>query len=173
MERLYALRDKMRDTCTGLGAVFDERTLSCVFTVNFHAGEDDSIFASKKAYAGSTFDCNQNWFGVDVTTFMENAFRLTRSQTSASSAMLGSGLGMAAGALTSGAIDRAVDRAKAERAYNAELCSQSGGEWNKTTKLCKCGKTMKYDKESGCTNDVKKWLKNNNITEYDVFVNKI
>ncbi len=165
MERLYALRDELRSTCERLGAAFDERTFSCVFTVNFHAGEDDSIYASKKAYAGSTFDCNQNWFGVDVTTFMENAFRLTRSQTSASSAMLGSGLGMAAGAVTSGAIDRAVDRAKAERDYKEELCGQTGGKWNKTTKLCKCPKTQKYDKETGCTNDLKKWLKNNNCTD--------
>ena len=164
-KRLYTLRDKMRDACSGLGAAFDERTFSCVYTVNFHAGEDDSIFASKKAYVGSTFNCDPNWFGVDVTTFMENAFRLTRSQKAASAAMLGSGLGMGVGALTSGAIDRAVDRAKAERAYNAELCSQSGGEWNKTTNLCKCPKTQKYDKETGCTNDVKRWLKNNNCTD--------
>lgn len=164
-KRLYALRDKMREACGTLNAAFDERTFSCVYTVNFRAGEDDSIFASKKAYVGSTFNCDQNWFGVDVTTFMENAFRLTRSQKGASAAMLGSGLGTGVGAITSGAIDRAVDRAKAERAYNQELCEQTKGTWNKTTKLCKCPKTQKYDKETGCTNDVKKWLKNNNCTD--------
>ena len=115
-ERLYTLRDDMRAACGRLGAMFDERTLDCVYTVNFYAGEDNTLYASKKAYAGSTFSCNQNWFGVDVTTFMENAFRLTREQKSASSAMLGSGLGMGVGAVTSGAIDRAVDRHKAEKA---------------------------------------------------------
>ncbi len=115
-ERLYALRDQMSQQCTTLGAMFDERTFSCVFTVNFYAGEDSTLYASKKLYAGDVFDCTPNWFGIDVTTFMENAYRLTREQTSASSALLGSGLGVAAGAITSGAIDRAIDRQKAENA---------------------------------------------------------
>ncbi len=115
-QRLYELRDKMRDTCGRLGAMFDDRTLDCVYTVNFFAGEDNTPYASKKAYAGSTFSCDQNWFGVDITTFKENAFRLTRTQKSATSALMGSGIGMATGAITSGAIDRAIDRHKADKA---------------------------------------------------------
>lgn len=140
-KRLYELRDKMGETCKRLGAAFDERTLDCVYTVNFYAGEDNTLYASKKRYAGSTFDCTPNWFGIDVTTFMENAMRLTREQTAASSAMLGSGLGMAAGAITSGAIDRAVDRSKAEKALkkeekklkklNKSECKAQGGKWKK------------------------------------------
>ena len=117
-ERLYELRDEMMAQCTSIGATFDERTFSCVFTVEFYAGDDATLFASKKAYAGDVFDCTPNWFGIDVTTFMENAYRLTREQTSASAAMLGSGLGVAAGAITSGAIDRAIDRHKADRAVD-------------------------------------------------------
>lgn len=115
-KRLYELRDLMRDTCDRLGAMFDERTLDCVYTVNFYAGDKNTLYASKKAYAGSTFNCDQNWFGVDITTFKENAFRLTREQQSASSALMGSGIGMGVGAITSGAIDRAIDRHKAEQA---------------------------------------------------------
>ena len=115
-QRLYELRDLMRDTCKRLGAMFDERTLDCVYTVNFYAGEKNTLYASKKAYAGSTFNCDQNWFGVDITTFKENAMRLTREQKSATSALMGSGIGMATGAITSGAIDRAIDRHKAEKA---------------------------------------------------------
>lgn len=115
-ERLYELRDQMAQQCTSLGAMFDERTFSCVFTVNFYAGDDATLYASKKLYAGDVFSCTPNWFGIDVTTFMENAYRLTREQTSASSALLGSGLGVAAGAITSGAINRAIDRQKAENA---------------------------------------------------------
>lgn len=115
-ERLYELRDQMANQCQTLGAMFDERTFSCVYTVNFYAGDDSTLYASKKAYAGDVFDCTPNWFGIDITTFMENAYRLTREQTSASSALLGSGLGVAAGAITSGAIDRAIDRHKAEKA---------------------------------------------------------
>lgn len=113
---LYELRDKMATQCRLLGAMFDERSLDCVYTVNFFANNSTTPYASKKAYAGSSFDCTQNWFGVDVTTFKENAFRLTREQTSATSAMLGSGLGTAVGAVTSGAIGRAIDRQKAENA---------------------------------------------------------
>ena len=115
-ERLYELRDEMENTCTSLGAMFDERTFSCVYTISFYAGEDSTLYASKKAYAGDVFDCTPNWFGIDITTFMENAYRLTRSQTSASSALMGSGLGVGVGALTSGAIDRAIDRSRAENA---------------------------------------------------------
>ena len=114
-QRLYELRDLMRDTCGRLGAMFDERTLDCVYTVNFYAGEDNTLYASKKTYAGSSFNCDQNWFGVDITTFKENAMRLTRAQTSATSALMGSGIGMGVGAITSGAIDRAIDRHKAEK----------------------------------------------------------
>lgn len=114
-KRLYELRDLMRDTCGRLGAMFDERTLDCVYTVNFYAGDDNTLYASKKAYAGSTFSCDQNWFGVDITTFKENAMRLTREQTSATSALMGSGIGIGVGAITSGAIDRAIDRHKAEK----------------------------------------------------------
>ncbi|MBQ2017311.1 MAG: hypothetical protein II208_02155, partial [Alphaproteobacteria bacterium] len=117
-QRLYELRDAMRDTCKRLGAMFDERTLDCVYTVNFYAGDKNTLYASKKAYAGGTFTCDQNWFGVDITTFKENAFRATREQKSATSALLGSGLGVGVGAVTSGAIDRAVDRHKADKALD-------------------------------------------------------
>ena len=115
-QRLYEMRDKMRSQCQRLGAMFDERSLVCVYTVNFFAGNSTTPTASKKAYAGSSFDCTQDWFGIDVTTFKENAYRYTRSQTSASSALMGSGLGIGVGAVTSGAIDRAIDRQKAEKA---------------------------------------------------------
>lgn len=116
-ERLYALRDEMATVCRNMGAMFDQRSLDCVYTVNFFAGEDlTTPYASKKAYAGSTFDCNQNWFGIDITTFKENAYRLTREQKSATSALMGAGVGVAAGAISSGAIDRAIDRHKADKA---------------------------------------------------------
>ncbi len=112
--RLYELRDRMRETCQMLGAMFDERTFNCVYTVNFFANNSTTPYASKKAYAGSSFTCTPDWFGIDVTTFKENAYRLTREQSSASSALLGSGLGIAAGAITSGAIDRAIETKKAK-----------------------------------------------------------
>ncbi len=115
-ERLYEIREEMADQCRYIGALFDERSLDCVFTVEFYAGENSTLYASKKAYAGNSFDCTPNWFGIDVTTFKENAYRLTRSQTSATSSLLGAGLGIAVGAVTSGAINRAIDTQKAEKA---------------------------------------------------------
>lgn len=117
-ERLYELRDLMRTQCSRLGALFDERSLDCVYTVKFYAGDDGTLYSSKKAYAGTSFNCTPNWFGIDVTTFKENAYRLTRSQTSATSSLMGAGLGVAAGAITSGAINRAIDRQKAENALD-------------------------------------------------------
>lgn len=114
-QRLYDLRDEMESVCSRMGAMFDTRSLDCVYTVNFFADNATTPYASKKAYAGGMFSCEPGWFGIDVTTFKENAYRLTRAQTAASSAMLGSGIGMAAGAITSGAIDRALETQKAKK----------------------------------------------------------
>jgi hypothetical protein len=125
-QKLYSLRKQMKDSCSmlGSGAMFDERSLDCVFTVNFFAGDDKKTpKASKKLYAGSTFNCSPDWFGIDVTTFKENAYRATRAQTAASSAMLGSGVGMAVGAITSGAISRAIDTKKAKDALE-DACAE-------------------------------------------------
>jgi len=132
-KKLYTMHDQMRSTCARLGAMLDDRSLDCVYTVNFLAGGDSTLYSSKKVYAGNTFDCTPAWFGVDVTTYMENAYRLTREQSSASSAMLGSGVGMAVGALTSGAIDRAIDTQKADK----ELCeAKAGMKWSSFRNEC-------------------------------------
>lgn len=114
-QRLYDLRDQMRETCGRLGALFDDRTLDCVYSIQFRGGENGDLMASKKAYAGTSFNCDADWFGVDVTTFMENAARLTKSTKSATSAALGAGVGVGVGALTSGAIGRAMDTHKAKK----------------------------------------------------------
>ena len=115
-QRLYDMRDEMEITCRRLGAMFDQRSLDCVYTINFFADNKSTPYASKKAYAGGVFDCDPGWFGIDITTFKENAYRETIAQKSASAAMLGSGAGVAAGAITSGAIDRALDTQKAKKA---------------------------------------------------------
>lgn len=142
--KLQQLRDKMRSSCRATGAMFDDRTLDCVFNVSFYAGDDQKTpKASRKLYAGSLFDCTPDWFGIDVTTFKENAYRLTRSQTAASSAMLGAGVGTAVGAITSGAIGRAIDTKKAKDALQDE-CEKAG----KTVKDGKC-----VDKEADDNDD--------------------
>ena len=128
-ERMYTLRDLMSEQCKRLGAMFDERSFDCVFTVNFFAGENqDKPTASRKRYAGDTFVCTQEWFGTNVTTFKENAYRETRAQTAASSAMLGSGVGTAAGLITSGAMQRSIDAAKAKKELKKEEKAQKADE---------------------------------------------
>ena len=148
-KQLYTMRDNMRSICQRIGAMFDDRSLDCVYTVNFYAGEDSTLYASKKLYAGSTFDCTPNWFGIDVTTFMDNAYRRTREQTSASSAMLGSGVGVAVGSLTSGAIDRAIDTKKADNALERAKCEQrEDGAWKWNSFLGKCVEDKTEEKEA-------------------------
>lgn len=163
-KRLYALRDQMATVCKRLGAMFDERSLDCVYTVNFWAGDSDVPYASKKAYAGATFDCDQNWFGIDITTFKENAYRLTRSQKSATTGMLGAGVGVATGAITSGAIGRAIDTQKAKKALkdaereqaeiNDKAASSPKSETSSDTKL-DATSDKKTDTESAATSDNK------------------
>ena len=162
-KRLYALRDQMATVCKRLGAMFDERSLDCVYTVNFWAGDGDVPYASKKAYAGATFDCDQDWFGIDITTFKENAYRLTRSQKSATAAMLGAGVGVATGAITSGAIGRAIDTHKAKNALKdaereqAEINDKVASSKSETTSDTKSDATSdkKTDTESIATSDNK------------------
>lgn len=163
-KRLYALRDQMATVCKRLGAMFDERSLDCVYTVNFWAGDGDVPYASKKAYAGTTFDCDQDWFGIDITTFKENAYRLTRSQKSATAAMLGAGVGVATGAITSGAIGRAIDTHKAKNALkdaereqaeiNDKAASSPKSETSSDTKS-DATSDKKSDTESVTTSDNK------------------
>ena len=160
-ERLHTLRDNMRETCKRLGAMFDERTLDCVYTINFYAAQNEKPYASKKAYAGSSFDCDQNWFGIDITTFKENAFRLTRAQTAASSAMLGGGVGMAVGAVTSGAIDRSIERQKAEKEAK-QKCKDKGGKW----KNGECAEDDGKPTRAECKKSGGKW-KNGECVEND------
>lgn len=162
-KRLYALRDQMATVCKRLGAMFDERSLDCVYTVNFWAGDGDVPYASKKAYAGATFDCDQDWFGIDITTFKENAYRLTRSQKSATAAMLGAGVGVATGAITSGAIGRAIDTHKAKNALKkaereqAEINDKAASSKSETTSDTKSDATSdkKTNTESVTTSDNK------------------
>jgi hypothetical protein len=126
---MYKLRDDMSAQCKRLGAMFDERSFDCVYTVNFFAGDDQTTpKASRKAYAGNTFVCMQEWFGINVTTYKENAFRETRAQTAASSAMLGSGVGTAVGLVTSGAIGRALKTQKAKKEMDAAAASAGDGD---------------------------------------------
>lgn len=148
-QRLYALRNLMRHTCEDLGAMFDERTLDCVYTVNFWSSDFEKPLASKKLYAGNKFQCTPDWFGVDVTTYKENAYRITREQQSATGAALGAGIGTAAGLISSGAIKNAND-ARKEKKEAKNDCKEAGGAW----KGGKCG--WDEEKKETCADKGKK-----------------
>jgi hypothetical protein len=145
-QRLYDLRDLMRSTCQGLGAAFDDRTLDCVYTASFFAANLEAPVASKKLYAGDTFKCNPDWFGVDVTTFLENASRTTRAQKSASMALLGSSVGTAAGLLTSGAIQNAWDTVETRKEAK-EACEKAGKKWEDDECVAKTAEDLEKEKE--------------------------
>ena len=147
-ERMYALRDSMRKACESMGAMFDERTFDCIYTINFFAGENQQTpTASRKRYAGDTFICMQEWFGVNATTFKENAFRETRAQSEASSAMLGAGVGSAVGMVTSGAINRAIDTQKAKKELKKECRKDLGLVLNEDGECVSVGKAARKMKE--------------------------
>lgn len=175
--KLQSLRDQMRNSCRTLGALFDDRSLDCVFTANFFAGDDKTHpMASKKLYAGSLFDCTPDWFGIDITTYRENAYRATRAQSAASAAMLGSGVGTAVGALTSGAISRAIDTKKAKDALKEEKSKaestntkqETGGDKSSNKNTTQTGENSdatksenlskgQYQTEDGQTRRINEW----------------
>lgn len=193
-KRLYELRNLMRNQCQRFGAMFDERTLDCVYTVNFFVDKisTDNPVASKKLYSGDAFQCTPNWFGIDITTYIENAQRLTRSQKGASAAAMGAGLGTAAGLWSSGAVTRGIDTQNAEKQAK-EACKNAGGEWvsagfnkgnhcdmRKPKEDC-ASRGGTWDDETGCTGGNKTGTNNNggnnpNPTRnkpYDTLVNTL
>ena len=180
-KRLFELRDLMRKECEKFGARFDERTLDCVYTVNFFTDNAETPTASKKLYGGSVFQCTPEWFGIDVTTFKENAYRLTRSEAGASSAALGAGLGTAGGMLASGQIQNAIESGgtlqqtkdkRAEKAAEATTekdCKKYGGTWYKDKGKCRPAPTKEEKKEEAAKQkELEKWEKENLSTTTDV-----
>ena len=132
--RLNELRNLMRNQCNRFGAMFDERTLDCVYTVNFFAGADKTLMASKKLYSGDSFQCTPDWFGIDITTYIENAQRLTREQKSMVAGAMGAGVGTTVGLAASGTIGRAMKTRAAEQAVDAaqqeKYCNDASGTWD-------------------------------------------
>lgn len=173
-ERMYKLRDLMRTACEKLGAAFDERSFDCVYSISFFAGKEQQIpMSSRKRYAGDTFTCNQEWFGIDVTTFKENAYRETRSQKAASSAMLGSGVGMTAGLISSGAMGRALDRQKAEKEAKAAKKEQDDvtkkeEDDKKKEEADKKKAEEDKKKQADCEKNKGTWNKTNGVCEKEV-----
>jgi outer membrane protein OmpA-like peptidoglycan-associated protein len=160
--QLYALRDKMSADCTAGGGMFDSASFDCVFTAEMNAQGWDHPVATKKLFAGQSFMCTDDWFGVDITTFKENAARLTRSQTGASSAFLGAGLGVAAGAISSGAIGRAMDRWKADREFKKEFNKKP----LPTVESKPCNEANKpANKECDCNDTLGEWENCRNISK--------
>ncbi len=165
--RLYELRDLMATQCRLSGAVLDERSLSCVYTVEL---VDNGIvpLASKKLAAGSGYTCSPEWFGVDLTTYKENAGRLTSSQKGASAAVLGAGVGTLAGSALSGQLSNTMqkqsDNKEERQAQNEDECAKiEGAKWDDTKKSCdKPGNVISrtVGNASGAFGDIKSAISN-------------
>jgi len=97
-ERLFELRKNMEAQCPKIGGMFDSRSFECVFTVEIRNRQlSENALATKKLHPGARYICSPEWFGIDATTFMEEAQRMTRAQRGSSSAFMGGMLGAGAG----------------------------------------------------------------------------
>ncbi|MCL2538515.1 MAG: OmpA family protein [Alphaproteobacteria bacterium] len=131
-QRLYAIREQMQNECRAMRGTLDTRSLECVFSVEFMVGGSTTPFASRNIGAGMTYQCSEDWFGVDVTTFREHAAAITREQAGRRAELVGAGLGMAAGALASGVVGRGLETNKARREVDRAK-NQTMAELDKAT----------------------------------------
>ena len=117
---IFVLHNRLIETCRATQGTLDDRSLHCVYMaylyIDYQDGEGLRTVGNRRLHGGDRFVCTPEFFNVDLTTHIENAIRLTRSQTGATAALMGAGLGIAGGALASGAIGRAVEQHAADRA---------------------------------------------------------
>ncbi|MCL2017702.1 MAG: hypothetical protein FWG80_02950 [Alphaproteobacteria bacterium] len=150
-EQLYKMREDMRNECRSISGVFDDRSLSCVFHVELTATGFESAAATRTLAAGDEYMCTPEWFGVDISTYIENAARYEREQQGAINAVMGAGMGMAAGSILSGEMSRNTATRNAQTDLDKEVCEQAGKtEWK--SQLIGNGKCV-------CTEKDFKWNK--------------
>ncbi|MCL2629324.1 MAG: hypothetical protein FWD33_01365 [Alphaproteobacteria bacterium] len=133
---LDAMMPAMRNMCTSVGAVFDDRNGECAFTAIFSVEADGRRYtpASRKIAPGGDFVCTEEWFGVDVTRYLMNAINRDVTAAGASAAFLGAGLGVGAASLVTavraGALDKKEEETKfdsTQQAIPIEAFSPEGG----------------------------------------------
>ncbi|MCL1786033.1 MAG: hypothetical protein FWG39_02690, partial [Alphaproteobacteria bacterium] len=118
-QQLYGMREDLRKECRNTGGILDDRSLQCLFNVEMFAGGDWSgMIASRIIGAGAEFQCTPEWFGIDVTTHMENMARYDSQTAAATGAFSGAMLGVAGGMLASGEVYRGL---KAEHTWPKSL----------------------------------------------------
>ena len=124
--RLYTMRGQMEAGCRNIGGMFDQRSFECLFNLTMRASGDwDGVVASRTVNAGTEFMCTPEWFGVDLTMYLENIARAEREARGAQAATTGAMYGMATALVASGAINRAMDRRSAGR----DQCEAEGRRW--------------------------------------------
>ncbi|MDR1697248.1 MAG: hypothetical protein LBR41_03475 [Rickettsiales bacterium] len=114
-QRMRELVDIMRNECAAQKGSYDEEGMTCVYSVELAAnvyqnmvdrgrvdmGQANMVtLASRKLYAAAVYQCTEDWFGVDISTYMENAERRTANDRIAYNSALASGLAGAAGTVT-------------------------------------------------------------------------
>jgi len=117
---LRNLLSQMEAECIRTGGMFDQRSLNCLFNVELHTRASEiqvpgggTLLASRTLNAGTEFMCTPGFFGLDVTTHLENLANHARGQAAAVYGFAGAGVGTATGLVTSGAIGRATERHQA------------------------------------------------------------
>jgi hypothetical protein len=97
-KELDVMLPQMRQLCRDSGASFDERSGNCVFTAFLSVEAQGRRYtpASKMVMPGSQYQCTDQWFGVDVTQYLQNAIYSTIQQKSSVAALMGAGLGIGA-----------------------------------------------------------------------------
>ena len=125
-QELRDLRAQMKKNCERIGGLFDERSLGCVFTVEFWTNQNsEKPMATRIIKAGGQYTCSPEWFGVNVGEYLQNAARYEAAQQSAVGAFTGATAGAAAGAWVSGAPQRAIASQKAGKELRQECNSQN------------------------------------------------
>jgi hypothetical protein len=129
-KRLREVIDLMTKECEEQGGTIDTRSYTCTYSVKLWVAElnDKEPMAIMTLHAGSPFQCTEQFFQTDLTTFKEDAIRLTRAQEGMGNMLLGAGGGLLAGNIASGGMGRMITAAKtkaaAKKAEKGERCAE-------------------------------------------------
>ena len=195
--RLHEIRDEMDRECRMMGGMLDLRSLRCLFTVELHTMHEDlrpeggqTLLASRRLNQATEFMCTPEWFGLDMTTWLENLALYARNQAAAMGTFMGAGIGTGVGvfatqglrAIQAVSAARRGDGTDADDGYEADtpeeenlrqICEASGGRWQgirlRANQRCRCPDGQRYDHgntnrcvvdEDNCANQLRPFIVN-------------
>lgn len=133
--RMAEIESELRAECSKNNFAFDSSKMQCIGVVDFNAM--GMVLQSKRMSAGSVGNCSDEFFGLDITTYRQNAANETIKQKTVSNtisgAMLGMGVGSLAGKYGGGLTDKLSglkDKIPATGSEQEESDASSGGGGN-------------------------------------------